>query len=40
MRVNIPYPESRDGTLELIGSPMRLSETPVGYRRENTEVRS
>ncbi len=32
MRVRIPYSGSEDGSVDLIGSPIRLSETPVQYR--------
>lgn len=33
MRVTVDYPGSATGTTDLIGSPIRLSETPVRYRR-------
>jgi crotonobetainyl-CoA:carnitine CoA-transferase CaiB-like acyl-CoA transferase len=33
MRVRVDYPGSAAGTVDLIGSPIRLSETPVRYRR-------
>jgi crotonobetainyl-CoA:carnitine CoA-transferase CaiB-like acyl-CoA transferase len=33
MRVTVDYPGSATGALDLIGSPIRLSETPVRYRR-------
>jgi glutaryl-CoA transferase len=33
MRVRVDYPGSDTGTVDLIGSPIRLSETPVRYRR-------
>ena len=33
MRVAVEYPGSAAGTVDLIGSPLHLSETPVRYRR-------
>ena len=33
MRVKVDYPGSAAGTVDLIGSPIRLSETPVRYHR-------
>ncbi len=33
MRVTVDYPGSATGTVDLIGSPIHLSETPVRYRR-------
>lgn len=33
MRVSIPYPGSKEGSIDLIGSPIHMSETPVTYRR-------
>jgi len=33
MRVKVAYPGSAAGSVNLIGSPIRLSETPVRYRR-------
>jgi len=33
MRVNVDYPGSATGAVDLIGSPIRFSETPVRYRR-------
>ncbi len=33
MRVEMPYPESGKGRIEVIGNPIKLSETPVDYRR-------
>jgi crotonobetainyl-CoA:carnitine CoA-transferase CaiB-like acyl-CoA transferase len=33
MRVTVDYPGSATGAVDLIGSPLRLSETPVRYRR-------
>jgi crotonobetainyl-CoA:carnitine CoA-transferase CaiB-like acyl-CoA transferase len=33
MRVTVDYPGSATGAVDLIGSPIRLSETPVRYRR-------
>ncbi len=32
MKVAMPYPESSSGSVDLIGSPLKLSETPVEYR--------
>ncbi len=33
MRVTLPHPLAGSGTVDLIGSPIRLSKTPVSYRR-------
>lgn len=33
MRVSVDYPGSATGAVDLIGSPIHLSETPVRYRR-------
>jgi glutaryl-CoA transferase len=33
MRVSVGYPGSAAGSVDLIGSPIHLSETPVDYRR-------
>lgn len=33
MRVEMAYPASADGTIALVGSPLKLSATPVTYRR-------
>lgn len=33
MQVTIPYPGSADGKVKLIGNPLKLSGTPVTYRR-------
>jgi len=33
MRVSVPYPDSPDGQIDLIGNPIKMSETPVTYRR-------
>jgi len=33
MRIAMPYPESATGEVELIGNPIKMSETPVSYRR-------
>ena len=32
MRISMPYAGSLNGTVELIGSPIHMSETPVAYR--------
>jgi crotonobetainyl-CoA:carnitine CoA-transferase CaiB-like acyl-CoA transferase len=43
MRITMSHPLAGDGTVDLIGTPIRLSETPVSYRRhppslgENTD---
>lgn len=33
MQVTLPYPDSQSGTVDLIGNPIKMSETPVTYRR-------
>ncbi len=33
MKISIPYPHAGKGSVDLIGSPLKLSETPVSYRR-------
>jgi crotonobetainyl-CoA:carnitine CoA-transferase CaiB-like acyl-CoA transferase len=33
MRIEMAYPDSEQGRVELIGNPLKLSETPVDYRR-------
>jgi crotonobetainyl-CoA:carnitine CoA-transferase CaiB-like acyl-CoA transferase len=33
MRIEMAYPDSEKGRVELIGNPLKLSETPVDYRR-------
>lgn len=33
MRIDMPHPASANGTVPLIASPIRLSRTPVDYRR-------
>ena len=33
MRISMPHPQSGDGTVDLIGNPLKLSRTPVSYRR-------
>ena len=33
MQIKLPYPGIRGGTVDLIGNPIKLSETPVEYRR-------
>ncbi len=33
MRVALPYPDSQRGEIDLIGNPIKMSETPVSYRR-------
>ncbi len=38
MRVTMEHPRAASGTLELIGSPIKLSETPVTYRRRPPEL--
>ena len=32
MRISMPYDHSQSGTVELVGSPLKLSATPVSYR--------
>jgi crotonobetainyl-CoA:carnitine CoA-transferase CaiB-like acyl-CoA transferase len=32
MKLTMPYPGSERGTVDLIGNPIKLSETPVDYR--------
>ena len=32
MKISMPYPGSRDGRVDLIGNPIKFSETPVEYR--------
>ncbi len=31
MKISMPYPESKTGTVELIGNPIKFSATPVSY---------
>ena len=33
MQIKVPYPGIQGGTVDLIGNPINLSETPVTYRR-------
>ncbi len=33
MRISLPYPDSQTGAVDLIGNPIKMSETPVSYRR-------
>ncbi len=33
MRVSVPYPDSPEGRIDLIGNPIKMSETPITYRR-------
>lgn len=33
MKVSLPYPGARDGRVDLIGNPVKMSRTPVTYRR-------
>jgi crotonobetainyl-CoA:carnitine CoA-transferase CaiB-like acyl-CoA transferase len=33
MKIAMPYGSSRSGQVELLGSPLKMSETPVRYRR-------
>ncbi|MEQ8653155.1 MAG: CaiB/BaiF CoA-transferase family protein [Kiloniellales bacterium] len=33
MQISLPYPDSQSGTVDLIGNPIKMSETPVTYRR-------
>jgi crotonobetainyl-CoA:carnitine CoA-transferase CaiB-like acyl-CoA transferase len=33
MRISMPYPLAAEGSVELIGNPIKLSETPPTYRR-------
>jgi crotonobetainyl-CoA:carnitine CoA-transferase CaiB-like acyl-CoA transferase len=32
MKISMPYPAAASGHVDLIGSPLKLSETPVDYR--------
>ena len=32
MKISMPYPGSQDGRVDLIGNPIKFSETPVEYR--------
>jgi crotonobetainyl-CoA:carnitine CoA-transferase CaiB-like acyl-CoA transferase len=32
MKVTMPYPASTTGTVDLIGNPIKLSDSPVDYR--------
>lgn len=38
MRVAMPFPGSEKGEIEVIGNPIKLSETPVEYRRPPPRV--
>jgi len=33
MRITMEHPQAKDGTVDLLGNPLKLSETPVRYRR-------
>jgi crotonobetainyl-CoA:carnitine CoA-transferase CaiB-like acyl-CoA transferase len=33
MKIAMPHPLAGKGTVDLIGSPLKMSETPVSYRR-------
>ncbi len=33
MQIQVPYPDSEKGYLDLIGNPIKFSETPVAYNR-------
>ena len=33
MRISMPHPLAADGSVDLIGNPIKLSETPASYRR-------
>jgi crotonobetainyl-CoA:carnitine CoA-transferase CaiB-like acyl-CoA transferase len=33
MQISMAHPTAGDGEVSLIGNPIKLSETPVGYRR-------
>ncbi len=33
MKVQVPYPDSQKGEIDLIGNPIKFSETPVSYRK-------
>jgi crotonobetainyl-CoA:carnitine CoA-transferase CaiB-like acyl-CoA transferase len=33
MKITLPYPGAKGGTVDLIGNPIKFSETPVDYRR-------
>lgn len=33
MKVSVPYPGARGGSVDLIGNPVKMSRTPVTYRR-------
>jgi crotonobetainyl-CoA:carnitine CoA-transferase CaiB-like acyl-CoA transferase len=38
MKITLPYPGAKGGTVDLIGNPIKFSETPVDYRREPPTV--
>ncbi|MDF2095784.1 CaiB/BaiF CoA transferase family protein [Aquibaculum arenosum] len=38
MKVSLPFPGSETGTVDLIGNPIKFSETPVAYRRPPPRV--
>ena len=38
MKVSLPFPGSESGTVDLIGNPIKFSETPVAYRRPPPRV--
>lgn len=38
MKVSLPFPGSETGTVDLIGNPIKFSETPVAYRRPPPHV--
>lgn len=33
MKIDVPYPLAGSGQVDLIGSPIKTTETPVSYRR-------
>jgi len=33
MRVSVPYPEAKGGSIEVLGNPVKFGATPVSYRR-------
>jgi len=38
MRVTVPYPGAQGGQVDLIGNPIRFSETPVAYQRHPPRI--
>ena len=38
MKVTVPYPGAKNGSADLIGNPIKFSETPIEYRRAPPKV--